>query len=149
MSSAGFENQVQVHRLSSIKKHTWWKWQLNLKEFIIYFTSKIVPTHTMGALQKMLATIVNGEKDAFLIFPVVHFFLAGLRSGFGVRWGRRILWQLVLWQEDFGKELCAGWRILLFRIFCWYSCLCFEWYLFSLRSPPVTSSRVEFRVFAH
>ena len=85
----------------------------------------------------------------FLNFKILNFSSEGLRSRFSVRWGRRILWQLVLWQEDFGKELCAGWRILLFRIFCWYSCLCFEWYLFSLTSsPPMTFSRVEFRVFA-
>ena len=115
----------------------------------LFYVKDCPHTHN-GCVTQDAATIVNGEKDAFLIFPVVHFFLAGLRSGFGVRWGRRILWQLVFWQEDFGKKLCAGWRILLFlfRIFCWYSCLCFEWYLFSLRSPPVTSSRVEFRVFA-
>ena len=84
-----------------------------------------------------------------LILPVVHFSPAGLRSGLSVRWGRRILWQHVLWQKNFGKELCAGWRILpfLFWNYCRYSCLCFEWYLFSLTSPPMTSSRVGFRVF--
>ena len=63
MSSAGFENQVQVHRLSSIKKNTWRKWLSNLKEFIIYFTSKIVPTQ-YGCVTKDAATIVYGEKDA-------------------------------------------------------------------------------------
>ena len=101
----------------------------------------------MGALQKMLQLLSMARRMPHLIFSVVHFSLAGLRSGLSVRWGRRILWQL-LWQKNFGKELCAGWRILLFLLwkYCWYSCSCFEWYLFSLTSPPMTSSRVGFRV---
>ena len=123
---------------------------VKLKRIHYLFNVKDWP-HTKGRLiQKMQQLLSMARRMPLLILPVVHFSPAGLRSGLCVRWGRRILWQHVLWQKNFGKELCAGWRILLFLFwnYCRYSCLCFEWYLFSLTSPPMTSSRVEFRVFA-